>query len=84
MIDMNGSAVSLSGGGDRLLAIGCLGQVVALGREPCRENVAIGFVVVDDENARWIVHGLAPDRRSRRVFPNFSKQRPRTERALPM
>ena len=48
------------GGGDRLLAIRSLAQGIALGREPRREDVAVGFVVVDDQNARRIVHDLAP------------------------
>jgi hypothetical protein len=67
------------GGGDRLLAIRSFAQRITLGREPRREDVTVGFVVVDDQNARRIVHDLAPDGSSRRVFANFSEQRPRAE-----
>ena len=46
----------------RLLAVGGMVQVVAVGRQPHRENVAIGRVVVDDQDARRIVHGPAAER----------------------
>jgi hypothetical protein len=51
-----------------------------LGREPLRKDVAVGLVVVDDQNARWIVHDLARGRNSSRVFTNFGEQRLRAER----
>ena len=46
----------LPGGGDRLLAIGRFDELVALPPEAGAEDVAIGLIVVDDENARWLVH----------------------------
>jgi hypothetical protein len=67
------------GGGDRHLAVRRFAQCIAFGCEPRPEDVAVGFVVVDDQNARWIVHDLGPDRRSRRVFADLSEQRPRAE-----
>ncbi len=47
----------LRGGGERLLAVGGLQQLIALRREPRHQDVAVGLVVVDDQNARRVVHG---------------------------
>jgi hypothetical protein len=41
---------------DGFLAIGRLQQVVAMGTEPRDQDVAVGLVVVDDENARRTMH----------------------------
>ena len=43
-------------GGQRLLAIGGLLELIALRTEPRHENVAVGFVVVDDQDTRRTVH----------------------------
>ena len=44
------------GGGERLLAVGGLLEVVALRPEPRHQDVAVGLVVVDDQDARRTVH----------------------------
>ncbi len=41
---------------ERLLAIRCLQQFVPVHLEPRLEDVAVGLVVVDDEDALRIVH----------------------------
>ena len=46
----------LLGGGERLLAVGGLLELVALRPEPRHQDVAVGLVVVDDQDARRIVH----------------------------
>ena len=43
-------------GRERLLAVGGLRQLVAMHVEPRDQDVAVGLVVVDDEDARGIVH----------------------------
>jgi hypothetical protein len=49
-------------------------QLVAVGRESGGEDVAVGFVIVDDQNARWIMHDISPPIcDSRRVFSDLSE-----------
>ena len=50
------SGQMLLGGGERLLAVGGLLEVVALRPEPRHQDVAVGLVVVDDEDTRRTVH----------------------------
>ena len=46
----------LLGGGKRFLAVGGLLELIALRPEPRHQDVAVGLVVVDDEDTRWTVH----------------------------
>ena len=46
----------LAGGGHRLLAIGGFHELVAVPPQAHAQNVAIGLIVVNDENARRLVH----------------------------
>ncbi len=46
----------LLGGDERLLAVGGLQQLVAVDAEPRDQNVAVGLVVVDDQDTRRTVH----------------------------
>jgi hypothetical protein len=48
----------LPGGGKRLLAIRGLLELIALRTEPRHEDVAVGLVVVNDQDTRRTVHGL--------------------------
>ncbi len=48
--------LQLLGGGERLLTIGSLLEVIALRLEPRHQDVAVGLVVVDDEDTRRFVH----------------------------
>ena len=49
-----------------LLAVGGLRQLIPLGRKPGHQDVAVGLVVVDDEDARRTVH-VVTRIRSRRI-----------------
>ena len=46
----------LLGGGQRFLAVAGLQQFVTVGFQPRDKNIAVGLVVVDDQNARRLVH----------------------------
>ena len=46
----------LLGGGERLLAVAGLQQFVAVDFQPRDQNITVGFVVVDDQYARRLVH----------------------------
>ena len=46
-----------------LLAVARLQEIVAVHREPRPEDVAVCLVVIDDEDARRIVHGGKRDPR---------------------
>ena len=50
----------LLGGGERLFAVGGLLEVVAVRAEPREQDVAVGLVVVDDQDTRRIVHSMSP------------------------
>ena len=54
--------------GQRLLAVGGLQQLVAVDAEPRDQDVAIGLVVVDDQDTRWIVH----DERNSKCYLRYS------------
>ena len=47
----------LARGGDRRLAIGRLQKFIAVRSQSRAQDVAVGLVVVDNENARRIMHG---------------------------
>ena len=52
--------------GQRLLAVGGLQRRIAMGLEPRHDDVAVDLVVIDDEDARGIVHGYQDSEVSRR------------------
>ena len=68
---------------ERLLAIGRLAQLIALRGEPLRKDVTVGFVVVDDQNARWIVHEPCPRSELKVRIDEFWRAVPSGCKALP-
>jgi hypothetical protein len=55
-VEQNKVGTVLADDQQSFLAIGSLQKLVAVRREPRAQNIAIGLIVIDDENTRGIVH----------------------------
>ena len=59
-VEQNEIGMVLPGHRQGFLAVSCFHKLVALRPQPRQQNVAIGLIVIDDENARRIVHRKGP------------------------